>query len=487
MAASIWETDARFWPKAPSDYVFLAAAFQEVGARLFPTEWTGEEALPVKWPKEELKIRLEAPPRVSSAPAPIVPITQYRKAAAVAPKLRSSVDLPSPEEMARLREAALSKATSDAEAELLANNAILDRRRAVAAWIADRARDGKLVTFGVREGWEPTPLNKALWNISNDWDLFATCEAKAWHGAVKLEYSLFLTRDSLSKCLRTEDEPMGGALKDCRVSLSDLSELDRAAGERWACERFMRIFDAALWIAGGNPEASAALAGFRAFQRRREPPDRGIDDAATELVGLSWVPDGTIGRGKALLFDALRTGEVTAFGSSSPDGEMKAIEAVEWSRPFALNKRGGADCLTGPELPYPIRYHDVVVCTRSVFKCWPLPANDATATNRADVLARSPQPGERSADLEAVDPEPLPVVTRAQLQAWIREQIATGITQEAVGKSFRSAFPDRRVKQSREDVREIYRAEFAASHGELRPGPRVTSHAARQSHSQNSN
>ena len=51
MAASIWETDARFWPKAPSDYVFLAAAFQEVGARLFPTEWTGEEALPVKWPK----------------------------------------------------------------------------------------------------------------------------------------------------------------------------------------------------------------------------------------------------------------------------------------------------------------------------------------------------------------------------------------------------------------------------------------------------
>jgi len=383
MAASIWETDARFWPKAPSDYVFLAAAFQEVGARLFPTEWTGEEALPVKWPKEELKIRLEAPPRVSSAPAPIVPITQYRKAAAVAPKLRSSVDLPSPEEMARLREAALSKATSDAEAELLANNAILDRRRAVAAWIADRARDGKLVTFGVREGWEPTPLNKALWNISNDWDLFATCEAKAWHGAVKLEYSLFLTRDSLSKCLRAEDGPMRGARKERPLSLSDFGELERAAGEHWAREQYMRIFDAEVWIGAGDPGASAVLAAIRAFYRRRPPPDPDIDDRASRGVARSLVPDGTIERGEALLSDALRTGDVTAYGSTSPDGEMKPIEAVEWSRSYEWIKCDGTDCLTSTGPSPSIRYHDVVVSAASVFKRWPLPANDATPTKRA--------------------------------------------------------------------------------------------------------
>lgn len=72
-----------------------------------------------------------------------------------------------------------------------------------------------------------------------------------------------------------------------------------------------------------------------------------------------------------------------------------------------------------------------------------------------------------------VDSEPLPIVPRGEVQAWIRSRIAAGETQTVVADTYREAFAAKRIKLSREAVREIYRAEYGATKGELRPGKRV--------------
>ena len=68
----VWETDEQFWPKAARDYVFLAAAFHEVGKRLCGAVWTGREALTPptpafaawrNWENANRLARLPEPPR----------------------------------------------------------------------------------------------------------------------------------------------------------------------------------------------------------------------------------------------------------------------------------------------------------------------------------------------------------------------------------------------------------------------------------------
>ena len=122
--------------------------------------------------------------------------------------------------------------------------------------------------------------------------------------------------------------------------------------------------------------ASASLAGFRAFEARTHHTDE-LSDGAAELVGVSLVSEGVIARGKALLIEALKTEAITAFGATTPDGSMETIQAVEWSRPFGVHKRRGADCLTSPELPWPIRYFDLMLDAASVFRLWPFPNDPA--------------------------------------------------------------------------------------------------------------
>lgn len=68
----------------------------------------------------------------------------------------------------------------------------------------------------------------------------------------------------------------------------------------------------------------------------------------------------------------------------------------------------------------------------------------------------------------------LPVVTRAELQAWVRERTAAGDDQTTVERAFRGAFAGKVVHQDREAVREIYRQEYADLNGAaVRPGPRT--------------
>jgi hypothetical protein len=176
---------------------------------------------------------------------------------------------------------------------------------------------------------------------------------------------------------RTDVQNMGVDLGppygDCFVELATLEPPDREAGERWASARYIRWFDAAVWVGARDANASASLAGFRSYEMRTRS-DLTISDGAAELVGLSLVGEGAIERGKALLSDALKNGSVRAFGSSSPDAHMTAIEDVEWSRPHRIMKHKGGDCLTGPNIPWPIRFFDLVLAAPTVFSKWPPPA-----------------------------------------------------------------------------------------------------------------
>lgn len=161
---------------------------------------------------------------------------------------------------------------------------------------------------------------------------------------------------------------------DCYLELSDLEAIDREAAARWTEAKYLRWFDAALWVGSRDPVAAATLAGYRSFQRRRGENGE-VADGAAELVGQSLVPAGAISNGVACLLDALSKGTITAFGSDSPDGAMTKIETVEWARPFDIRKQNGVDCLTAPNLPWPIRFFNVVLDATPVFSTWPVPAD----------------------------------------------------------------------------------------------------------------
>lgn len=159
---------------------------------------------------------------------------------------------------------------------------------------------------------------------------------------------------------------------DCYLELADLEPIDREAGARWTEARYLRWFDAALWVGSEDMTAAATLAGYRAFQRRQGENGE-VADGAAELVGQSLVPPGAISNGVACLLDALSKGTITAFGSDSPDGAMTKIETVEWARPFDIRKQDGVDCLTAPNFPWPIRFFNLVLDATAVFARWPVP------------------------------------------------------------------------------------------------------------------
>lgn len=92
---------------------------------------------------------------------------------------------------------------------------------------------------------------------------------------------------------------------------------------------------------------------------------------------------------------------------------------------------------------------------------------------RGDVLKRWPDEAAPPA-VGLAEPDVPPKATRAELQEWVRERIRADESQSAVCAAFKGAVPGKRVDLNREQVRDIYRAEFAALKGQaVRPGPRV--------------
>jgi hypothetical protein len=89
----------------------------------------------------------------------------------------------------------------------------LERCWQSAAWIADRARNGRLKTYGllVAGGESPVLINAAIWNRADDWELFASCRiTKALPPRyVEADYYLFLATNELRREL---SPPQPGAL-----------------------------------------------------------------------------------------------------------------------------------------------------------------------------------------------------------------------------------------------------------------------------------
>jgi hypothetical protein len=259
---------------------------------------------------------------------------------------------------------------------------------------------------------------------------------------------------------RTDVQNMGVDLGppygDCFVELASLDPPDREAGERWASARYIRWFDAAVWVGARDANASASLAGFRAYETRTRN-DVETSDGAAELVGISLVSEGSVARGKTLLADALRAGAITAFGSTTPDGSMEPIPTLEWARPFGVHKRKGADCLTGPEFPWTIRFFDLLLDAGAVFGQWQPPSGVLATADQSSVPIESPAAR----------------ATKHEVRTWVIAQIRAGKTQTDVERQFRKAVPGKVVTLNRDAVRDLYDVEFRRLTGKpLRSGPR---------------
>ncbi len=190
------------WPKAPREYVFLAAAFHEVGRLLFGEDWSGREAFRPEMPVAKALAEATTQ-RVSFAPPPIKPGLSMTRSdgrgftmeEVQAAKRRWN------EHCDAVREAA--KPGLEVEAAAAAFH--LRRRNEVVAWIADRARNGELMTFGLWTGLgsPPRQLPPSIWNRVNDWDLFANCEVKTYvpGDPIARNFFLFFKRDSVDRAI----------------------------------------------------------------------------------------------------------------------------------------------------------------------------------------------------------------------------------------------------------------------------------------------
>lgn len=192
MVLSIWETDPRHWPNVSREYVFLAAAFHEVGEALAGGDWTGREALPVATPEADKERMLDGLIRTSK----IQPAANVGHRGAFTH--RSPVALPqiSAERMAEYIERRKVKIA----AELVANEEIVARRDRVVDWIASRARNGELATFGCWvDGGGLSSFPASVWNVWPIWDrLFVFCVSP-----LAKRFYIFVSRDDLDRQLRS--------------------------------------------------------------------------------------------------------------------------------------------------------------------------------------------------------------------------------------------------------------------------------------------
>ena len=258
---SIWQIDPRLWPKAARQYVFLAAAFQEIGQALCGDEWTGREALPFPTPLADGQRKVAA--LLTRAPAPPVNIAT-RQAPLARGRAVAALNLPkyTPQQMEEIER----RRTEALEAERASGEAMAARKLRVVDWIAERSRNGELVTFGLLSGREPVLLGPSVWNVANDWALFETCTVKRWLPGMTgaAEYYLFLTRESLDHCLKREGGPQVGKITAERKAEAWLREqfadsategMSKDEFKRSARQRFDALSAKAFDRAWGNATA----------------------------------------------------------------------------------------------------------------------------------------------------------------------------------------------------------------------------------------
>lgn len=221
-----WTNDPRDWPKAGRNFVFLAHAFCEVGRALYPDEWNGSEALQPPTPKADLLQRLLSCVQLSTAPGPAHSLSSNRTppvTTSATSRVLTGAQLEAASARGAERLEALRREVADEAAK---NERWIGRRAAVTEWIADRARNGDLDTFGAWEGGgqEPESLSPSVWITSSDWELLRTCRIEVWSGGYfpsKLAYFVFVTRESLDGCLRNE---RGSAPRRHPSSLANVDE-----------------------------------------------------------------------------------------------------------------------------------------------------------------------------------------------------------------------------------------------------------------------
>jgi hypothetical protein len=205
---SVWSTEPRLWPKAGRAYVFLAEAFTDVGNSLFKDEWTGREAFPPAYPLRE-EIARATTPTVIRAPAPIRPLGSGLTMTRSKMEQDCEARQRSIQHWKEACDARWAKAKPQLEAEEQAATRLVQRRNEAAAWIADRGRNGEVVTYGLWTGLglPARHLPASIWNGTDDWELFAKCIAKNVYiptvGPVACDYYLFIGRDGFDSALRT--------------------------------------------------------------------------------------------------------------------------------------------------------------------------------------------------------------------------------------------------------------------------------------------
>lgn len=169
------------------------------------------------------------------------------------------------------------------------------------------------------------------------------------------------------------------------------------------------------------------------------------------------------GAASEVLFEAVRAAAVQSYIWSFEQGAYLSIPRFHW------NSRGPLDLNSGFQGATDIRGGDASLDGQEVV--FSLPELERWLPNgRAEVAARFPAEPIVANGIAESDPKPLPVVTRPELQAWVRERIQAGDTQDAICKGVHGAFEGKRIKLSRDDLRDIHRAEYQAMKGEVRPG-----------------
>lgn len=198
------------WPKAPSQYAFIYAAINLVGAAIFGSDWSGEELLAVTWIESPRAERTRA--RVFR-PTPPVP---------------HSLSNPRPREPVRY---APIEHVLDWKAEKLheqweANRSAAERLNKSVDWIAQKCRDGELRSFyRLRVGGGPVmPMSAHEWNVDIPLMTFVSNGGnnrfcRDLKSAGPFDTFVFFEKDELLNVLRREpNAPLV-------VSESDLSRL----------------------------------------------------------------------------------------------------------------------------------------------------------------------------------------------------------------------------------------------------------------------
>lgn len=247
-----WQADPRTWPKVPSAFVFLADAFNEVGRALYPEAWTGREALPQGTPCRDKVRALELGWRkveAVRAAARLPRITRFgMQSMHLANHSPPTVDAHVLEYLSVMRRRthanAVAAAEDNAAIETAAIAVTIHRRDSAAEWIAHRARDSALETFGLWSGGgcDPLPLPPGVWIAADDWALFEQCQTKRWSAGKQYPYFLLVTRESLDRELSTlltagpepgvvdTDGIDAGELQADRETVPEPGRLESAAG-----------------------------------------------------------------------------------------------------------------------------------------------------------------------------------------------------------------------------------------------------------------